>query len=300
MKKLTFFVLLLLFTRGLTFYGGGNNQEAPFQFDNLLLGDEIAANDNLNQVLAVVVGPRGVAGPAGVAGKNGFVGLNGRAGRDGIPGAPGPIGPGGPIGPAGSVGVIGATGPTGAQGARGPQGPSGAAGGPGAAGVSGAAVAVISLAPGDTNCRAGGVKLISSDGSIAYVCSGSAAATLGGGSAEIVTCDSAVDISMLSNFDTTDRQFVLDGIRVSGLSSTCTGRRLEIFLSTTPLVGEKNSFICTVTSLPDPEGQDLYLAESEYTLKYGERGRVVPLECVPDLSIMDLTALDSILGFQLT
>ena len=111
MKKLTFFVLLLLFTRGLTFYVGGDNQEAPFQFDNLLLGSEVVANGNLNQVLAVVIGPRGVPGPAGVAGKNGFVGLNGRAGRDGIPGAPGPIGPGGPIGPAGSVGTIGATGP---------------------------------------------------------------------------------------------------------------------------------------------------------------------------------------------
>lgn len=300
MKKLTFFVLLLLFTRGLTFYAGGNNQEAPFQFYNLLLGYEIAANDNLNQVLAVVVGPRGVAGPAGVAGKNGFVGLNGSAGRDGIPGAPGPIGPGGPIGPAGSVGMIGATGSTGAQGARGPQGPSGEAGVPGAAGVSGAAVAVISLVPGDTNCRAGGVKLISGDGSVAYVCSGSAAAALGGGSAEIVTCDSAVDIGMLSHFDTTDRRFVLDGIRVSGLSSTCTGRRLEIFLSTTPPVGAKIPFVCTVTSLPDPEGQDLYLARPEYTLKYGERGRVVPLVCVPGLSTMDLTILDSILGFQLT
>jgi len=300
MKKLTFFVLLLLFTRGLTFYAGGNNQEAPFQFDNLLLGYEIAANDNLNQVLAVVVGPRGVAGPAGVAGKNGFVGINGRAGRDGIPGAPGPIGPGGPIGPAGSVGMIGATGPAGAQGAQGPQGPqgpSGAAGGPGAAG---AAVAVISLAPGDTNCRAGGVKLISGNGSVAYVCSGSAAASLGGGSAEIATCDSAVDLGMLSHFDANDRRFILDGIRVSGLSSTCTGRRLEIFLSTTPLVGAKIPFVCTVTSLPDPEGQDLYLARPEYTLKYGELGRVVPLVCVPGLSTMDLTTLDSILGFQLT
>jgi hypothetical protein len=300
LKKLTFFVLLLLFTSGLTFYAGGNNREAPFQFDNLLLGYDFAANNNLNQVLAVVVGPRGVAGAAGVAGKNGFVGLNGRAGRDGIPGAPGPIGPGGPIGPAGSVGLIGATGPTGAQGARGPEGPGGGAGAPGAAGASGAAVAVISLAPGDTNCRAGGVKLISGDGSVAYVCSGSAAVSLGGGSAEIVTCDSAVDLSMLSHFDATNRRFILDGIRVSGLSSTCTSRRLEITLSTTAVDLTKITFVCTVTSLPDPEDQDLYLARPEYTLKYGERGQIVPLVCAPGLSTMDLTILDSILGFQLT
>jgi hypothetical protein len=88
---------------------------------------------------------------------------------------------------------------------------------------------------------------------VAYVCSGSAAVSLGGGSAEIVTCDSAVDLSMLSHFDATNRRFILDGIRVSGLSSTCTGRRLEIFLSTTPLGGSPRPFVCTVTSLPDPE-----------------------------------------------
>lgn len=300
MKKLTFFVLLLLFTRGLTFYSSGDDQRTPFQFDNLLLGSEVVANGNLNQVLAVVIGPRGIPGPAGVAGKNGFVGLNGRAGRDGIPGAPGPIGPGGPIGPAGSIGMVGATGPAGAEGARGPQGPSGSAGVPGASGAPGAAVAVISLAAGDANCRAGGVKLVSGDGSVAYVCSGSAAVALGGGSADIATCDSAVDLGMLSHFDTETRRFILDGIRVSGLSSTCTGRRLEITLSTTAIDLSKVTFVCTVTSLPDAAGADLYLARDGYNLKYGEIGRVVPLVCNPTLSTMDLTRLDSILGFQLT
>jgi hypothetical protein len=299
-KKLTFFVLLLLFTRGLTFYAGGNNQEAPFQFENLLLGSEVAANGNLNQVLAVVVGPRGLVGPAGVAGKNGFVGLNGRAGRDGIPGAPGPIGPGGPIGPAGSVGTIGATGPAGAQGERGPVGPAGAPGAAGATGAQGSAVAVISLAPGDANCRAGGVKLVSANGSASYVCSGSASVSLGGSSADIVSCDSAVDLAMLSHFSAEERRFILDGIRISGLSSTCTGRRLEITLSTTAVDLSKITFVCTVTSLPDAGGADLYLARDGYNLKYGESGRVVPLVCNPGLSTMDLTQLDSILGFQLT
>ena len=294
MKKLTLFVLILLFTRGLTYYAGGSGQERPLQFDNLFLGYQAVDTGNLNQVLALVVGPRGLAGAAGVAGKNGFVGLNGRAGRDGIDGAPGPIGPGGPIGPAGSVGLAG---PTGAAGAQGPRGPAGANGAPG---VAGTAIAVVSLAPGDAHCSSGGVKLVTADGSISYVCSGSASVSIGGGSAKLATCDDAVDLRMLSHFDTSTPRFILDGIRVMGLSSTCTGHRLEITLSTTALDLTKITFVCTVTALPDPVGQDLYLARPEYNLKYGESGLVVPLVCSPALSTMDLTILDSILGFQLT
>ncbi len=285
MKKLTLFVLLLLFTRGLTFYVGGNGHEKPFAFDNLFLGYEVVANGNLNQVLALAIGPRGLAGPAGVAGKNGFVGLNGFDGQDGIDGAPGPIGPGGPMGPAGSVGVAGATGPAGANGAP---------------GVSGTAVAVITLAPGDSHCSAGGVKLVSSDGTASYVCSGSASVTIGGGSAELETCDDAVDLGMLSHFDTINHRFVLDGIRVMGLSSRCVGHRLDITLSTTAPDHTNIAFVCTVLTLPDPVGQDLYLARPAYNLKYGESGLVVPLVCDPTLSTMDLLILDSILGFQLT
>ncbi len=309
MKKLTLFVLLLLFTRGLTFYVGGNGHEKPFAFDNLFLGYEVVANGNLNQVLALAIGPRGLAGPAGVAGKSGFVGLNGFDGQDGIDGAPGPIGPGGPMGPAGSVGVAGAPGPAGANGAPGAPGatgPAGANGAPGPAGangapgVSGTAVAVITLAPGDSHCSAGGVKLVSSDGTASYVCSGSASVTIGGGSAELETCDDAVDLGMLSHFDTINHRFVLDGIRVMGLSSRCVGHRLDITLSTTAPDHTNIAFVCTVLTLPDPVGQDLYLARPAYNLKYGESGLVVPLVCDPTLSTMDLLILDSILGFQLT
>jgi hypothetical protein len=105
---------------------------------------------------------------------------------------------------------------------------------------------------------------------------------------------------MLSHFDAENRRFILDGIRVSGLSSTCTGRRLEITLSMTATDPPKVTFVCTVTSLPDAAGADLYLATDGYNLEYGESGRVVPLVCNPTLSTMDLTRLDSILGFQLT
>jgi hypothetical protein len=294
MKKLTFFVLLLLFTRGVTFVFGGDGQEKPIQFENLFLGENFAANASLNQVLAVVIGPTGVAGAAGVAGKNGFVGLNGRAGRDGLPGAPGPVGP---QGQAGRDGIVGAAGTDGAPGARGPAGANGAAGAPGAPG---SAIAVISLLPGDARCSSGGVKLVSSDGSASYVCSGSASLGLGGSVAEILSCDSAVDLKMLSHFDAANRRFILDGFQVLGLDSTCTGKRLEVTLSTTAVDMTRTTFVCSVPSLPDPVGQDLYLARPEYNLKYGESGIVVPLVCSPSLNTMDLAILDSILGFQLT
>ena len=306
MRKLALLVFILLFTRGLSFYAAGSAPTQANLFDNLLLGYEIQGSGNLNQVLALAIGPRGLAGPAGVAGKNGFVGLNGFDGRDGIDGAPGPIGPGGPMGPAGSVGVAGATGANGAAGANGApgidgaRGSAGANGAAGANGTPGAAVAVISLPVGDVHCSAGGVKLVSSDGNASFVCSGSASVTLSGGSAEIFACDDAVNLGMISHFDTSNRRFILDGIRVSDLSSTCTGHRLDITLSTTAPDRTNIAFVCTVLALPDPVGQNLYLARAGYNLKYGESGLVVPLVCDPALSTMDLTILDSILGFQLT
>ena len=306
MRKLALLVFILLFTRGLSFYAAGSAPAQANLFDNLLLGYEIQGSGNLNQVLALAIGPRGLAGPAGVAGKNGFVGLNGFDGRDGIDGAPGPIGPGGPMGPAGSVGVAGATGANGAAGANGApgidgaRGSAGANGAAGANGTPGAAVAVISLPVGDVHCSAGGVKLVSSDGNASFVCSGSASVTLSGGSAEIFACDDAVNLGMISHFDTSNRRFILDGIRVSDLSSTCTGHRLDITLSTTAPDRTNIAFVCTVLVLPDPVGQNLYLARAGYNLKYGESGLVVPLVCDPALSTMDLTILDSILGFQLT
>ena len=306
MRKLALLVFILLFTRGLSFYAAGSAPTQANLFDNLLLGYEIQGSGNLNQVLALAIGPRGLAGPAGVAGKNGFVGLNGFDGRDGIDGAPGPIGPGGPMGPTGSVGVAGAPGPAGANGANGApgidgaRGSAGANGAAGANGTPGAAVAVISLPVGDVHCSAGGVKLVSSDGNASFVCSGSASVTLSGGSAEIFACDDAVNLGMISHFDTSNRRFILDGIRVSDLSSTCTGHRLDITLSTTAPDRTNIAFVCTVLVLPDPVGQNLYLARAGYNLKYGESGLVVPLVCDPALSTMDLTILDSILGFQLT
>ncbi len=305
MRKLLYFIIILLISRGVTFFE--TNADAtgkPFQFENLALGFELGANANINQVLAVVVGPQGRAGAAGVAGKNGFVGINGTAGQNGIDGAPGPVGPSGLPGVAGSsgrdgvIGRDGAQGTPGAPGRAGAQGPSGA---PGSSSGGGGAIAMISLPNGDSNCPTGGTKFVASDASVSYACNGSKGdVAFSAGVGNISVCDDAIDIGMISHLDPKLGRFILDGIRVSNMDSKCEGDRLDITLSTTASGGEPLPFICTVLTLPDPLGGDLYLTRTGYNLKYGESGLVVPLFCDPSLSTMDLTILDSILGFQLS
>ena len=303
MKKLLFFIVILLFARGATFFDA-NAEGKPMQYENLLLGYELGANGNLNQVLAVLVGPQGKAGAAGVAGKNGFVGINGAAGQDGIDGAPGPVGPSGAPGVAGLPGrdgVIGRDGAPGAAGAPGRSGAPGPAGPPGSSSGGGGAIAMISLPSGDSNCPTGGTKFIASDASVSYACNGSQGdVAFSAGVGSISVCDDAIDIGMISHLDPTLGRFILDGIRVSNMDSDCEGDRLDITLSTTAAGGVPLPFVCTVLSLPDPLGGDLYLTRAGYNLKYGESGLVVPLFCDPSLSTMDLTILDSILGFQLS
>ena len=299
MKKLLFFLCVLLLSTGITQFASPKS-EATSQFENLLFGYDIKSNSNLNQILAVVIGMEGRAGPAGVAGKNGFIGLNGLAGAAGIDGAPGPIGLTGPAGADGAPGPIGLTGPAGADGAPGPAGARGASG---SAGASGAAVAVVQLSPGDdSRCPQGGTKFIGANSSVSYACNGTGGGTVssGGGSSDITTCDDSINLGMLSHFDTANRRFLLDGIKVSNLSSDCQGRRLDVTLSTTSAGSTRVDFICTVRTLPDPAGADLYVARPGYNLRYGETGLLVPLTCDPDLSTMDLTNLDSIIAFQLS
>ncbi len=286
MKKILFFLSVLLISTGLTQLASPKSATAS-QFDNLLFGYEIGTGTNLNQILALTIGIEGKAGPAGVAGKNGFVGMNGLAGAPGIAGAPGPIG---------------LTGPPGASGAP---GSSGAPGARGANGAPGAAVAVIQLAPGaDSRCPQGGTKFIAANADIGYACSGTTTGTgtisSGSGSASVTSCDDAIDLAMLSHFDTANRRFLLDGIKVSNLSSECKGQRFDVTLSTTAADSSHQDFTCTVLTLPDPAGADLYIARPEYNLRYGETGLLVPLTCNPNLSTMDLTNLDSIIAFQLS
>jgi hypothetical protein len=160
---------------------------------------------------------------------------------------------------------------------------------------------MISLPSGDSNCPTGGTKFIASDASVSYACNGSKGdVAFSAGVGSISVCDDAIDIGMISHLDPTLGRFILDGIRVSNMDSDCEGDRLDITLSTTAAGGVPLPFVCTVLSLPDPLGGDLYLTRAGYNLKYGESGLVVPLFCDPSLSTMDLTILDSILGFQLS
>ena len=304
MKKILFFLSVLLISTGLTQLASPKSANAS-QFDNLLFGYEIGTGTNLNQILALTIGIEGKAGPAGVAGKNGFVGMNGLAGAPGIAGAPGPIGLTGPAGASGAAGPPGASGEAGMPGASGAAGSNGAPGARGANGAPGAAVAVIQLAPGaDSRCPQGGTKFIAANADISYACSGTTTGTgtisIGRGSASVTSCDDAIEVGMLSHFDTVNRRFLLDGIKVSNLSSDCEGQRLDVTLSTTAADSSHQDFTCTVLTLPDPAGADLYIARPEYNLRYGETGLLVPLTCNPNLSTMDLTNLDSIIAFQLS
>jgi hypothetical protein len=125
-KKIGFLLLVLTLSRVAVAYAATTT--APTTNQNFFFGNSATGSAAMNQVLALLVGPKGPPGPAGVAGKDGFVGLNGQNGQDGLPGAPGAIGP---------QGIPGATGPAGPQGAQGPAGPAGANGTNGTNGTGG-------------------------------------------------------------------------------------------------------------------------------------------------------------------
>ncbi|CAN2214669.1 Collagen triple helix repeat [Candidatus Nanopelagicaceae bacterium] len=132
MKKFAVILLVLSLTRVGVAYADSNNSSNS---QNYFFGTKSAAA-NLNQVLALLVGPKGDPGPAGVAGKDGLIGMNGKDGKDGkdgLDGAPGAVGL------------------------------------PGSAGAGVLAVAFTGL---QGSCLAGGVKLTASDGTISYVCNG--------------------------------------------------------------------------------------------------------------------------------
>lgn len=102
MKKAAFLLIILSLMRIGVVYADAADNTAQNQ--DYFFGVKNASS-NLNQVLALLVGPAGIPGPAGVAGKDGLIGMNG---EPGLPGAPGAAGRDG-------VGVL-ATAFTGAQG----------------------------------------------------------------------------------------------------------------------------------------------------------------------------------------
>ena len=118
---MTLFLAILILSRVGIAYGADT---APNGLQNFFLGTSNANTANINQVLALLVGPAGPPGAAGVAGRDGFSGLNG---VDGMPGAPGPVGQTGPQGIQGIQGLQGVAGAPGPAGAQGPAGPAGGA-----------------------------------------------------------------------------------------------------------------------------------------------------------------------------
>ena len=145
----------------------GANQDYFFGVKN--------ASSNLNQVLALLVGPAGQPGPVGVVNQDGLVGIEGVIGKDGLPGAPGAAGRDGRDG----TGVLATTftgaqgtctnggvrfvdssgtatfacnGASGSAGSSGPQGPAGPAGPAGSGGSGGTGIGTGTLAEG--SCEA--------------------------------------------------------------------------------------------------------------------------------------------------
>jgi hypothetical protein len=214
LKRGFIFAMLFALTGvGATFAAGTNNDN----IQNFFLGNAPATSGDLNQVLALLVGPQGPPGAVGVAGKDGFVGLNGQDGKDGIAGAPG------------VAGVAGAQGP---------------------AGTPGASVAVVALQVGDVNCPIGGSKLVDASGAETFICNGrpglpgnagaagatgatgatgaDGAAGTGGsgngtrfgvGSLGIGACDDAVEVELKHLF--AGGQFTMNQVLISGIANAC-------------------------------------------------------------------------------
>ena len=137
MKKFGLILLVLTLSRVAVAYAASTPVDSATASklsatnNNYFFGSGSAGTSALNQVLALLVGPKGDVGPAGVAGKDGLNGLNG---INGLPGAPGEVGATGPQGIPGARGETGTAGPQGPQGPAGPAGRDGTNGGGGGGG----------------------------------------------------------------------------------------------------------------------------------------------------------------------
>ena len=207
MKRITFFLLILLISRIGTSYAAPNTNTSPVQ--NFFVGGAKTDRVNINQVLSLIVGPQGKPGPAG---------KNGIAGKDGKPGPAGPAGPAGAQGPAG---------PAGAQGPAGPAGANGGSGSPGASVVTTRFAANSTLANDNCGGRAG--ALFTVGGVSSYACDGgggTGGGTLGTGqgNVEVVGCSTLndpVQVVLVHSFDNSRREFFLNGITFENLSPNC-------------------------------------------------------------------------------
>lgn len=241
MKKLLILLLILSISRASVTFG---NPNSGLSIRDYFFGNSALANADVNQVLALLVGPEGKPGPVGIAGRNGFNGINGFDGRDGLPGAPGPVGPRGEVGATGAIGPQGAPGSPGSQGLPGP---------------AGASVLIQQIAVGDsTQCSGlGGTKFITNS-SVAYACNGaqgsigigvqgergpagpagaqgpagsssssSGSVSLGQGEIDFGSCDTQVKIRFETRYRGDD--FVLNGVQVSEVNASCLNSKLSLY-----------------------------------------------------------------------
>jgi hypothetical protein len=197
-------ILLTIFSLsgiGITYAASATGND----IQNFFLGNAPLQSSNLNQVLALLVGPKGPPGVAGVAGRDGIIGMNGLNGLDGAPGATGPAGASVavvalqvgdvncPIG--GSKLIAGdgtityvCNGRPGAPGARGADGTNGTG----------------RTTPMDTT-------------------------TAGQGFINLNTCDTSVKPSFSRSF--TGTSFAMKSINIADLSDGCIGKNLKISLT---------------------------------------------------------------------
>jgi len=244
-KKFSFFLLILVLTRVGTTYAAPNNG-TTLDFQNFFLGSSAKSNVNVNQVLALLVGPEGKPGPAGVAGKDGFVGMNGQDGKDGLPGAPGPVGPQGPAGPAGASVIAVALNAGDTNCANGGSkfiagdgtntfacnGATGAAGAQGIQGIPGKSVVLDESAAGQllvqNNCENGGKAFKDGNDTLTYVCNGTGGTggTLSEGQIAVSSCDDNADLTPIyqyKKYDGNKREFILNGFKLANLNFKCLG-----------------------------------------------------------------------------
>jgi hypothetical protein len=227
LKKVFALLLILTFAKMGVAYA---ETDQPLTIRNFFLGSTPAGDANLNQVLALLVGPQGVPGAAGVAGRDGFIGMNGQDGRDGIDGAPGAIGP---QGIAGVAGVAGVAGPAGAPGPEGPRGPAGING------ATGSTVLAVVVAVGSAECSGnGGTKFVTA-GVTTYACNGIAGSgsggsggttfTFGQGTVQIGTCDGDATVGFTFPTTWSGTDFFLGEVIVTDVDGDCIDANLKLY-----------------------------------------------------------------------
>ena len=201
MKRITFFLLILMISRIGTSYAAPNTNTSPIQ--NFFVGGAKTDRVNINQVLSLIVGP---AGKPGLAGKNGIAGKDGKAG---------------PAGPAGA------------------QGPAGA-GGAGGNGTPGESVTTTTIAVGAGACAGKGGASFTVGGQTTYACNGGGGGgpTLGTGqgNVDVVGCSTLEDpvkVVLVHYFDNSRKDFFLDGITFENLAPNCIvpGNQMVLTLS---------------------------------------------------------------------